>query len=120
MTQERLCEICAGRPAVSVFVRRRGAHVVRVRVCSECAGDRARLVVKNLDIQAVVSGFGRGRGPDPSSAYTCSLCGTTLADIVTGGDPGCSACYARFSAEILPLIHKAQGRERHVGKTRRR
>jgi len=56
------------------------------------------------------------RQVDQSAAYSCRFCGTTLADIVVDGRPGCCSCYSRFAHEIEKSVETAQGRTYHVGK----
>jgi len=69
-----------------------------------------------LDLDRVVLGLERASA-GAGAAYECRLCGTTLADLVVGGRPGCCACYGKFPREIENAIETAQGRTYHVGKT---
>ncbi|MCX6343480.1 MAG: hypothetical protein NT018_00230 [Armatimonadetes bacterium] len=111
-----ICECCSIRPAKLVVVRRRRDDTYRTFVCCECAEELTRVYVKNgLDLDGMVLGMDRGAGSD--TAYSCRLCGTTLADIVVGGRPGCCACYGKFGGEIENAIKVAQGHTLHMGKT---
>lgn len=111
-----LCECCSIRPAKLVIVRRLNQDIYRTFVCPECAEERTRLYVGDgLDLDRVILGLERASA-GAGTAYQCRLCGTTLADLVVGGRPGCRACYDKFAAEIDNAIETAQGRTYHVGK----
>ncbi len=111
-----ICEYCSIRPAKIVLVRRLRDDTCRMFVCAECAEERTRVYVKNgLDLERMVMGMDRNTGLD--AAYSCSLCGTTLADIVVGGRPGCCGCYIKFAGEIENAMKVAQGCTLHIGKT---
>jgi len=96
--------------------RRRQDDIHRTFVCSECASERARLYSgAGLDLERVVARLERNAvaaGP----SYECRMCGTTLADIIADGRPGCCVCYARFAGEVEQAIRAAQGKTSHVGK----
>ena len=116
MTDNPVCELCSSRPANVVILRRRREGVNRMFVCSECAGERARIYAgTDFDLTRVLARV----DPKASShvpAYSCRFCGATLADIVADGKPGCCSCYARFSGEIEQAVHTAQGCTQHTGK----
>lgn len=67
------------------------------------------------ELGRIVAGMQNAAG-DGRPAFSCRLCGTTLAEIVTDGRPGCCLCYGRFTGEIEQAIENAQGRVYHVGK----
>jgi len=116
MTDDCLCELCSSRPAKMVVLRRRREDVNRTFVCCECAGERARLYAgTDFDFSRVLARV------DPKAAanapaYSCRFCGTTLADIIADGRPGCCSCYARFAGEIEQAAQTAQGCTYHTGK----
>lgn len=111
------CEICAGRPAKLVMVRQKNKDIYRTFVCQECANERTRLYSgSGLNVDRIAAAV----GPSDNSqraAYSCRLCGTTLADIVVDGKPGCCLCYARFAGEIEDALKSVQGSTFHIGKT---
>ncbi|MEN6356445.1 MAG: hypothetical protein ABFD83_05100 [Armatimonadota bacterium] len=111
------CEICASQPAKVVMVRRRGEDIYRTFVCEGCANERTRIYAGgSLNIDRIVSTVQKSEVSE-SSAYSCRFCGTTLADIVVDGKPGCCLCYARFAGEIEHALKAAQGSTFHVGKS---
>lgn len=116
MTETSLCEICSSRPAKVVVLRRRPDGVYRTFVCPECANERARLYARtDFDFERVLARADqRVNAKVPS--YSCRFCGTTLADIIADGKPGCCACYTRFAGEIEQAVKTAQGCTHHAGK----
>lgn len=120
MTENSLCEICSCRPAKVVVLRRRQEDVHRTFVCSECANERARLYARtDFDFERVLARVDQ-RANAHVPAYSCRFCGTTLADIIADGKPGCCTCYSRFAGEIEQAIETAQGHTNHTGKASHR
>lgn len=116
MTDNSLCEICSCRPAKVVVLRRRHEDLDRTFVCPECASERARLYTRtDFDFERVLARVDP-RAKTRVPAYSCRFCGTTLADIIADGRPGCRECYSRFAGEIEQAIETAQGHSRHTGK----
>ena len=114
------CEICNRRGAKVAYLRRKDGDVGPMHVCSDCARDVLRLhVCPQVDLERVFSEIERNYSTGKSPAYSCRLCGSTLAQIVADGKPGCCMCYLRFAGEIEQAVGLAQGRTRHVGKTPR-
>lgn len=111
-----LCELCSSRPAKVMVLRRRHEDVNRTFVCLECANERARLYARtDFDFERVIARVD-GRPNSRQPGYSCQFCGTTLADIIADGKPGCCTCYLRFASEIAQAIEIAQGCSHHTGK----
>lgn len=51
-----------------------------------------------------------------NEAKRCAKCGTTLRDILSTGNLGCSACVGEFYQELLPTIRRIHGNAVHNGK----
>jgi protein-arginine kinase activator protein McsA len=101
-----------------VVVHRRREDTCRTFVCEECGNERTRLYAgASLDFDRIVARVDRPKDGVESMGYRCRLCGTTLADIVVDGRPGCCRCYARFAGEVEQAVETAQGSICHVGKT---
>lgn len=116
--ETRLCDNCSSRPARVMCLRRRHQDVCRTYVCLECASERARLYANpTLDFERILTVTDADSGSAKPPAYGCRFCGTTIADIVADGRPGCCVCYSRFAGEVAQAIDAAQGRSFHVGKT---
>ena len=117
MTDEPLCEVCSSRPATLVIMRRRKDYSDRTYVCPECAGERAgALGGPRLDFERIIARVAGKPTTGEKAAFSCALCGTTLADIIVDGRPGCCMCYSRFPAELDEAIKAAQGPTGHIGK----
>ena len=116
MKSNPLCEICSCRPAKMMVLRRRHEDVNRAFVCPECANERARLYARtDFDFERVIARVDN-RANNREPAYSCQFCGTTLADIIADGKPGCCECYKRFAGEIEQAIMSAQDHSQHTGK----
>jgi len=116
MQDNPLCELCCSRPAKVVVLRRRLEDTHRTFVCPQCANERARLYARtDFDFERVIARVD-DRATDRHPAYSCHFCGTTLADIIADGRPGCCECYTRFAGEIEQAIETAQDHSRHTGK----
>ncbi|NLN79378.1 MAG: hypothetical protein GX141_10730 [Armatimonadetes bacterium] len=116
MTDNHRCEICFSRQANRVIIRRRLDDYYRTFVCSECAKERARLYTGTAFGLMSVLHHVEQAGKKPTPAYSCASCGTTIAEIIADGRPGCCACYVRFDVEIGSAIEHVQKRTRHSGK----
>lgn len=121
MISEKIdCEICSSQPAKLVMVRRHGEDLYRTFVCEKCASERVRMFSGGgLSIEKVVERVSNLKETSSQASYSCRFCGTTLADIVVDGKPGCCLCYARFAGEIEEAVIEAQGCTYHIGKTHR-
>lgn len=58
-----------------------------------------------------------GKHAGHSSKMGCPQCGTSLAEVVTGGRMGCAGCYDRFAKEIEYALNSIHGASVHRGKT---
>lgn len=111
------CKVCSSRPARLVMLRRRRGYVDRTFVCTECAGERARLHSNlGVDFDRIITRMEHGSSDCVSAAYSCRLCGTSLAEVIADSKPGCCMCYVRFSAEIEDAARRVHDHTRHVGK----
>lgn len=111
------CEVCSSQPAKVIWLRRRRGGLDRTFVCPSCARERSRLHNgAGLDLERLIEGARSVGDAGGASRYSCKYCGTTLADIIIDGKPGCCGCFERFAVEIAEAIESSQGRGQHVGK----
>jgi protein arginine kinase activator len=101
--------------------RRRDLHL-----CARCAR-KAGLVPKegapDLALDSVVEGLivaNVGELVGELSGLTCPDCGLKFMEYRAQGRLGCPNDYAVFSRGLTPLLNRAHGATRHVGKTARR
>lgn len=86
-------------------------------ICRQCAHDKVLLFgCEVLNLESIFDGIGEAKR-DSNSKLHCSVCGTTLADIITQGQAGCANCYSHFHSTMIELITEVQGHKHHVGKT---
>jgi len=117
-TTAPLCEVCSCRHAERVLLKRRGDTAVRTYMCLECSSEHSGYCgPSGVNLSRMLQGMGRRGETAKLSAFACPSCGTTLADIVTDGRPGCCECYDKFASDIEDSILKAQEHLAHVGKS---
>ena len=51
------------------------------------------------------------------SVKICPVCGTKFSNYERTGLLGCASCYDMFKEELMPVIHRIQGKTNHVGAT---
>jgi protein arginine kinase activator len=117
MPNEPLCEVCSTRRAsLRITALRVGSLNGRTFVCTRCALEDKRFrTAGGFDLAAFVfSAAGKQSGH--SSRIGCPECGTSLAEVVTGGRMGCAVCYDRFASEIESALLSIHGASVHRGK----
>ncbi|HEU5115546.1 MAG TPA: UvrB/UvrC motif-containing protein [Isosphaeraceae bacterium] len=97
-----------------------------VHLCGSCARDSGfsmpkappelalEMVVQNLIVAHV------GELVGELAQRTCPICGLKFMEFRTGGRLGCPHDYQVFDRGLIPLIRRAHGASRHVGKIPRR
>jgi protein arginine kinase activator len=101
-------------------------RVREVHLCGRCAR-RAGLVVPQappeLALDAVVQGLILAHVGELVGALArlrCPCCGLKFMEFRTDGRLGCPEDYRAFERGLLPLLRRAHGATRHVGKVPRR
>ena len=117
------CEVCKTRKAAFAFEQNAASAHNRTFVCLDCAREMEKLEfgsnpplgseICHLLVGEIIS----ARGIDVRAA--CLGCGTTLAEVVSGGYLGCPMCFSRFSEEIEQIALRHHGAVAHRGKTPR-
>jgi protein arginine kinase activator len=118
------CQRCQDQATVhlteTVDGRRREVHL-----CADCA--RAAGVLPAVPppppgFDAVVQGLilaHVGELVGELAGLTCPLCGLKFMEYRAGGRLGCPNDYQVFARGLLPLVQRAHGATRHVGKVAR-
>jgi protein arginine kinase activator len=119
------CQRCKHEATVhlteTVDGRRREMHL-----CSRCARDAGVVPVEpppELGLDAVVQGLivaNVGELVGELSGLTCPDCGLKFMEYRAEGRLGCPNDYTVFARGLLPLINRAHGATRHVGKAVKR
>ena len=120
--EEPLCGECrAARATLEISVYNRGSVREQRVMCAKCAENYERLTFgrrPGVGLVQLVAHIAdkHAEHAGASSKMGCPVCGTMLAEVVTGGFPGCATCYTRFAKEIEPVISATQGAVIHRGK----
>lgn len=95
-----------------------------MRLCEACARDRgvelptaADYSVKDLFAQAAAE---KGSPEPRRESLVCPDCGIGLEEFRRTGRLGCARDYDHFRAELLPLLERIHGAERHLGQVPQR
>ncbi|MCQ2454821.1 MAG: UvrB/UvrC motif-containing protein [Clostridia bacterium] len=85
-------------------------------LCSKCYADNdfnfTDFSIPNIFSSLIENEF----PPKNKTIQKCSVCGTTLNEILTNGKPGCPKCYETFKNNLIPYIRRIQKSDNHIGK----
>jgi protein arginine kinase activator len=102
-------------------------EVREVHLCAPCAREAGvptpQVAPPELALDAVLNGLilaHVGELVGDLAQRACPLCGLRFMEFRTGGRLGCPHDYRAFDRGLLPLIRRAHGASRHVGKMPRR
>lgn len=121
-----LCEKC-GKNTASVHVTKIiNGKKTEMYLCESCAGEKGELGFSfegKFPLHQFFSslmGFpGVGSGKVASTGYSglqCPGCGLTYAQFGQIGRFGCDRCYDSFGENLLPLLRRLHGNQKHIGK----
>ena len=120
-----ICQRCKAEASVHMTESIEG-RVREVHLCGRCAraaGLPLADAQPDLALDAVVQGLivaHVGELVGELARATCPLCGMKFMEFRIGGRLGCPNDYRAFDRGLLPLIRRAHGVTRHVGKSPRR
>lgn len=116
--EKRLCEECHKRKASVHFTRIEDERAVTLHLCKQCAGEKGWEPQKSspeVALSEVISEL--SKGSEGSENGECSFCGASLKDFRKWGRFGCAKCYTTFEAQVMHLLRRVHGSDRHVGKS---
>lgn len=121
-----LCEKCGKAPATVRIEHVVNGKKTTMYLCEECARDAGFLgdfFQSPFSINNLLSAFlGSQAEALPSQTYPreetrCPVCGMSYRDFAQVGRLGCSQCYDVFASNLVPLVKRIHGSDRHIGKT---
>lgn len=130
-----LCEKCGKKEATFYYRENVNGVEKSWKLCADCAaqlqksgeisGGSAFGEDYLTQMQKLFSGddlFGSLLSPqkERTTGKTCSLCGSSFADLSRMGKVGCPRCYEAFANELIPSIRRIHGRTEHTGHTPRK
>jgi protein arginine kinase activator len=119
------CQNCPDEATVHLTERIEG-HRRELHLCAACAraaGVALPEAPPPLALDAVVQGLivaHVGELVGELAGLTCPDCGLKFMEFRAGGRLGCPLDYRVFARGLLPLLGRAHGATRHVGKVARR
>lgn len=123
-----LCQNCGQRPATVHIVKQVNNHKEEYHLCEVCAREQGQFTMElpNFSLQQLLASmleqtpWGPMPGPVAPGESRCPSCGLTFREFKERGFFGCGRCYTHFENELLPLLRRMQGSDRHTGKAPRR
>jgi len=120
-----LCQKCGKNQATVYYKQNINGEVSEIALCAECAaksGIAGKL--NNFFADPFTLGFnflggqseGRTRRVSPPTQKVCTLCGSSLRDIIEDGKIPCAKCYEVFRDELADSIERIHGRVTHKGR----
>jgi len=103
-----LCEKCKKNQANIIYTHLVNGVLSKTALCNDCAKDELPF---NSEINLFSKTFNK------KSADVCTLCGSTLNDIIHTGKIGCAKCYEVFQNELDQIIKSIHGNVTHTGRT---
>lgn len=114
-----LCDICKKRDATVHLTEIINDKVTKMHLCEACAKEKGEEMETHFGISDLLQGladFGTPQDAKPKKSLKCAACGFMFSDFQRIGRLGCPKCYDSFSAQIVPLLKRIHGADRHMGK----
>ncbi len=116
-----LCEKCNKRMATVHLTKIINNKKSEMHLCQECAkesGEFEFTFQPSFGFQNLISDLFE---PGPFTVgigerNRCSVCGMSLADFKQTGRLGCGHCYEVYAQQLLPILHRVQKGQEHIGK----
>src|SRR3989338_435390 len=114
-----LCDICGAKEATVHLTEIINDQVTKLNLCEDCAKEKGTEMEEHFglsDLLAGLSDMGATTEPQVTESIKCPNCGFMYQDFRKVGRLGCSECYEAFKKQLVPLLKRIHGADRHVGK----
>ena len=114
-----LCEICSKKEATVHLTEIVNDQVTKLNLCEDCAREKGAEMEEHFGLSELLAGLTDiGTTVEPETAITtkCPNCGLSYQNFRKIGRLGCSVCYDAFKKELVPLLKRIHGADRHIGK----
>jgi len=114
-----LCDICKKNEATVHLTEIVNEKMTKLHLCEGCAKDKGAEMEEHFglsDLLAGLSDLGAKIEPEITEMVKCPACGFTYQDFKKIGRFGCSECYEALKSQIMPLLKRIHGADRHTGK----
>lgn len=120
-----ICNLCHERPATFHLTEIRDGERREAHFCDQCARRHADVMSKpTTSIADLIASAGNDKTveAEPIEAEddihtSCPECGITFREFQATGRFGCPTDYTIFEDELAPLVRRAHGTQRHIGRT---
>ncbi|MFH1995552.1 MAG: UvrB/UvrC motif-containing protein [Candidatus Omnitrophota bacterium] len=113
------CDICGKSDATVHLTEIVNEEVTKLHLCEECARKKGAEMEEHFGLSDLLAGLADlGTDLEPTAIKTakCDECGLTYENFRKMGKLGCGVCYEAFKGQLLPLLKKIHGSDRHIGK----
>jgi protein arginine kinase activator len=113
------CDICGKREATVHLTEIVNDKVTKLHLCEECAKEKGTEMEEHFGLSDLLAGLadlGMPVKPEVAETIKCPNCSFTYQDFKKLGRVGCGECYEEFKKQLLPIIKRIHGSDRHVGK----
>ncbi|MDD4202519.1 MAG: UvrB/UvrC motif-containing protein [Candidatus Omnitrophica bacterium] len=114
-----LCQICQKKEATVHLTEIINNKVTKLHICETCAREKGQEMETHFGLSDLLAGLANFDQPTPFEAKSnvkCKSCGFSISDFEKVGRLGCPACYSIFRKQLLPLVKRIHGSDRHIGK----
>jgi len=113
-----MCDICNKKEATVHLTEIVNDQVTKLHLCEECAKEKGAEMEEHFGLSDLLAGLSdlgetiESKGVD----IKCPNCGLTYQNFRRIGRFGCGECYETFKKELVPLLKRIHGADRHIGK----
>jgi len=114
-----LCDICNKNEATVHLTEIVNDQVTKLHLCEECAREKGAEMEEHFGLNDLLAGLadlGANLEPEVADIVKCPNCGLTYQNFRKIGRLGCSECYEAFKKQLIAILKRIHGAERHVGK----
>lgn len=114
-----LCEVCHTQKATVHLTEIVNGQVAKLNMCEYCAKKKGNQVEQHFGIADLLQGLVDTEAPSPPQhgrRVKCANCGMTYEDFKNLGRLGCGNCYLAFHENLMPLLKRVHGSQKHKGK----
>lgn len=114
-----LCDVCHTQKATVHLTEIVNGQVAKLNMCEYCAKKKGNQVEQHFGIADLLQGLVETENPTPLQVgrrIKCANCGMTYEDFKHLGRLGCGNCYLAFHENLLPLLKRVHGAQKHKGK----
>lgn len=114
-----LCDICHKKEATVHLTEIVNDKISKMHLCEDCAREKGEEMESHFGLSDLLAGladFGGQKEVSGAKNATCSGCGFSLSEFQRIGRLGCPKCYESFSEQLIPLLRRIHGSDKHMGK----